>query len=234
MGFPTKALLSAMAQAGVQRFADRPEHAISTGIAQGTDGGRVGVYGSSESNAGVWGDSNTGPGVYAASSSGSGFVAYSATGLAADFWGDIQVSGDIKLTHGDCAEEFDVFDSEAIEPGTVMVLGPDGVLSPSSRPYDTRVAGVVCGAGSYRPGIVLDRQPLRPNRLPIALLGKVYCKVDASFDSIEVGDLLTTSETRGYAMRASDPYKAFGALIGKALGACLGGQALIPILVTLQ
>jgi hypothetical protein len=35
-------------------------------------------------------------------------------------------------------------------------------------------------------------------------------------------------------MRANDPYKAFGALIGKALGACREGQALIPILVTLQ
>src|SRR5271165_954023 len=34
---------------------------------------------------------------------------------------------------------------------------------------------------------------------------KVYCKVDADYASIEVGDLLTTSSTAGHAMKAEDP-----------------------------
>src|SRR5262249_45894297 len=111
----------------------------------------------------------------------------------------------------------------------------DGTLYQSQRAYDKRVAGVVSGAGEFKPGIVLDKQPQsQSNRKPIALLGKVFCKVDASYAPIQVGDLLTTSDTTGHAMKANDPLKAFGAIIGKALRPLKGGQGLIPILVALQ
>ena len=43
----------------------------------------------------------------------------------------------------------------------------------------------------------------RPNRLPVALVGKVFCKVDAGFGAIDVGDLLTTSPNSGHAMKAA-------------------------------
>jgi hypothetical protein len=69
-------------------------------------------------------------------------------------------------------------------------------------------------------------------RAPVALVGKVFCKVDADFAPIAVGDLLTTSPTAGCAMRATD--RAFGAVIGKALASHADGLGLIPILVTLQ
>jgi hypothetical protein len=65
-------------------------------------------------------------------------------------------------------------------------------------------------------------------------LGKVYCKVDARFGAVEVGDLLTTSPTLGYAMKTTDPFKAFGAVIGKAMCPLGEGQGLIPILIALQ
>ena len=65
-------------------------------------------------------------------------------------------------------------------------------------------------------------------------MGKVYCKVDADYASIEVGDLLTTSSTPGHAMKADDPFKTFGAVIGKALRPLKAGRGLIPILVALQ
>ena len=106
--------------------------------------------------------------------------------------------------------------------------------SESSTAYDKRVAGVVSGAGGYRPGLILDRQPGQQGRAPLALLGKVYCKVDAGYGPIEVGDLLTTSPIRGHAMKADDPVKAFGAVIGKALKRFSGGTGLIPILIALQ
>jgi hypothetical protein len=35
-------------------------------------------------------------------------------------------------------------------------------------------------------------------------------------------------------MKATDPLKAFGAVIGKALSALESGQGLIPVLVSLQ
>ncbi|MGC2576086.1 MAG: hypothetical protein WA376_00745 [Terrimicrobiaceae bacterium] len=161
-------------------------------------------------------------------------------GHAGFFEGNVWVSGelgvgkDIILANADCAEDFDIADAPSIEPGTVMVLGDDESLHRSCRPYDKRVAGVVSGAGNYKPGIVLDKQQAQSNRKPIALLGKVYCKVDASHAPIEVGDMLTTSDTPGHAMKATDLLKAFGAVVGKALRPLKEGQRLIPILVALQ
>jgi hypothetical protein len=70
--------------------------------------------------------------------------------------------------------------------------------------------------------------------MPLALLGKAYCKVDAQYSAIEVGDLLTTSPTPGHAMKASDPLQAFGAVIGKALRPLSAGQGVVPILIALQ
>ena len=143
-------------------------------------------------------------------------------------------TGDIILENADAAEEFDVAESESIEPGTVVVIGDDATLHQSTHSYDTRVAGVVTGAGDTRPGIILGRRRSSRTRMPIALAGKVTCKVDATREPIAVGDLLTTSPTPGHAMKASEPLRAFGTVIGKALKPQRGGTGVIPILVALQ
>jgi hypothetical protein len=213
-----------------------------------------GVYGSSGANSGVVGESasmhavfgtthSTFAGVYGTSDTGgTGVCGESPTGvgvlgkgkLAGRFEGDVEVTGDIRLTNADCAEDFDIANADLVEAGTVMVLGDGGALQPSQSAYDKRVAGVVSGAGNYKPGIVLDKQVSQSNRKPVALLGKVYCKVDANFAPVEIGDLLTTSPTPGHAMKTADHSKAFGAVIGKALCPLSSGQGLIPILVALQ
>ncbi len=143
-----------------------------------------------------------------------------------------QHGGDLVLSNADCAEDFDI--EESCVPGSVVVIGEDGKLHPACEPYDRRVAGVLSGAGDYRPGLVLDRQGSSADRKPVALAGKVYCRVDARENPIDIGDLLTSSATSGHAMKAADPTRAFGAVIGKALRACSGGLGLIPILVALQ
>jgi hypothetical protein len=148
--------------------------------------------------------------------------------------GDVQVTGDIRLSNADCAEDFDVAGIEEIEPGTVVVIDEEGAVNRSTQAYDKRVAGVISGAGDYKSGIILDNQAARKDRIPVALMGKVYCKVDARPSPIGVGDLLTTSSTPGYAMKVDDPIRASGATIGKALQALAGGQDLLPILVSLQ
>lgn len=142
-------------------------------------------------------------------------------------------SGDIKLSGADCAEEFDV-ELEKIDPGTVLIIGDESKLLPCEEPYDKKVAGVVSGGNGSNPGIILDKNSTQQKRMPIALNGKVYCKVDAHYSPIEVGDLLTTSSVTGHAMKAEDPLKAFGAVIGKALRPLKEGKGLIPILVALQ
>jgi hypothetical protein len=200
-----------------------PANAIEKGVANGDDGFRVGVYGSSVTNQGVFAESAQGVGILAKGGR-----------LAGRFEGNVEVTGDIQLVNADCAEEFDVVATELFEPGTVMVLGAGGALRSSHVPYDGAVVGIISGAVTFKPALVLDRQSSKPHREPIALLGKVFCKVDADFAAIAVGDLLTTSATPGHAMKATDPVKAFGAVLGKALAPLDRGRALIPILVTLQ
>jgi hypothetical protein len=182
-------------------------------VAGNVDGPGTGVVGISKGGVGVWGKGGH---------------------LAGFFEGDVEVTGDLRLTNADCAEDFDVSGECQWEPGTVMVLGQEGALCESRIAYDKRVAGVISGAGDYRPAIVLDKQRGAGNRQPIALVGKTFCKVDAQFGAIEVGDLLTTSPTPGHAMKTDDPLRAFGAVIGKALRPVAEGQGLIPILIALQ
>ncbi|MEM7539523.1 MAG: hypothetical protein AAF639_45625 [Chloroflexota bacterium] len=145
-------------------------------------------------------------------------------------------SGEILFQNGDCAEDFevDVNELSTAEPGTVMVIGNDARLQVSGQAYDQRVAGIVAGANDNRPGIVLGRKEGETGKLPIALMGRVFCKVDADQGAVHVGDLLTTSAVAGYAMKVADPLRAFGAVIGKALQPLQSGQGLVPVLVALQ
>jgi hypothetical protein len=198
---------------------------------QGVSAGFDGVHGESQSaqHAGVSGvNGNGGIGVYGAS-----------TGNAGQFMGNVlvtgnlTVNGDISLPGADCAEQFDLVGARP-EPGTVMVIDREGALRECQQAYDRRVAGVVSGGGEYKPGIILNGRLARGDRAAVALVGKVYCKVDAHYSPVEVGDLLTTSPTTGHAMRADDQQKAFGAIIGKALRPLTGCRGLIPILVALQ
>jgi hypothetical protein len=143
-------------------------------------------------------------------------------------------AGDIMLRNADCAEDFDVGDRAGVQPGAVVVLDEAGRVRPCEVAYDGRVAGVVSGAGDFRPGIVLDRQRSGAERRPVALMGKVFCQVDASYGAVATGDLLTTSPTVGHAMKAGDRQRAFGAVLGKALKPLSSGRGLVPVLVTLQ
>ncbi|MBN2564118.1 MAG: hypothetical protein JXB46_00245, partial [Candidatus Eisenbacteria bacterium] len=69
----------------------------------------------------------------------------------------------------------------------------------------------------------------------IALAGRVYCNVIAGGTDIEPGDLLTTSDVPGYAMKATDGQRAQGAILGKAMEPLAAGTTgQILVLVTLQ
>ena len=66
----------------------------------------------------------------------------------------------------------------------------------------------------------------------VALSGTVPCKVDATYGSIQVGDLLMASPTSGRAMRSADS-KA-GTILGKALEPLAAGTGTIKVLVMLR
>jgi hypothetical protein len=195
-----------------------------------------GVYGHSETQAGVVGVSEEMVGVWAENSRGDHPALFvRGAKLAGRFEGDVEVTGDIRLVDaGDCAELMAWRDSVEPTAGTVAVLGPEGSVNACRSPYDRAVAGVVSGAGRLRPGLVLGEQSADGRNVPLALMGRVYCQVDADWGEIAVGTLITSSPTVGHGMAASDPQRAFGAIIGKALGTLCSGRALLPILVALQ
>jgi len=164
--------------------------------------------------------------------------------LAGEFIGNVDISaalniganltvvGDVFLKNRDLAERFQSV--AQYEAGSVMVLGDDAVVLPCGHQYDKRAVGVVSGAGTLRPAITLGERSEDGPSVAIALVGTVFCLVDASKLPVEVGDLLTTSETRGHAMKADDPVRSFGAVVGKSLARLPGGRGLIPIIVALQ
>lgn len=199
------------------------------------------VFGEQTANGdGVQGRSATGSGIAGISHSGNGVYGRSSQGPAGYFDGDVRVrgeltcDGDLVLRNGDCAEDFDISEGVLAKPGSVMRVDADGRLVEAASAYDPSVVGVVAGAGTYQPAIVLHRQPTEAPRATIAVLGKTFCWCDASYGPIVAGDWLTSSATPSYAMKVSDPARSPGAVIGKALGSLSVGTGLVPILVCLR
>lgn len=81
-----------------------------------------------------------------------------------------------------------------------------------------------------------DRTRIEPGQIGtfVTLGAFSYCKADAEYGAIEIGDLLTTSPTRGHAQKVPDEEQARGAILGKALAPLAKGKGKIPVLVTLH
>ncbi|KUL30736.1 hypothetical protein [Actinoplanes awajinensis] len=222
---------------------------------QGVSGVSVtshGVFGRSEQSEGVRGESNNaqhggvvgvslaagGHGVYGTCDNGTGVVAIvkkgnalyakADEGTAGTFDGDVVITGDLRLNGADYAESLTVADP-AVTAGMVVVIDAEGRIRPCVTEYDTRVAGVVSGAGGVKPAIVLDRHD---GGVPVALMGKLWVLADATSGPIRCGDLLTTSSTPGHARRVTDPASAIGAMVGKALTELDHGTGLVRVLVS--
>ena len=92
------------------------------------------------------------------------------------------------------------------EVGTVVIFGGDKEVTQSTISNDTRVAGVI----SEKPAYLMNSDS---EGLPVALVGKVKCKVQGM---ISKGDLLTTCGTHpGCAQKAITP--VLGSIVGKAM-----------------
>jgi hypothetical protein len=155
--------------------------------------------------------------------------------------GDLHVSGIVitpvlQITGGtDVAEPF-TMSRENIPRGAVVIIDDEnaGQLKLSEGAYDSRVAGIVSGANGINPGISLSQQDVFEGGQNVALSGRVYVLADASSNPIKPGDLLTTSDTPGHAMKVSDHARAQGAVIGKAMSALKEGKGMVLVLVSLQ
>jgi hypothetical protein len=144
--------------------------------------------------------------------------------------GDVAITGSLQTQTGsDFAEEFKT--AETLAPGTVVVMGDLGYKSvkPCVSVYDKTVVGIV----SDNPSIIAGRSEDQDGQQAIvAMVGVVKVKVSAQNGRIEKGDLLTTSDTRGYAMKAKVAKQ--GTIIGKALEDLNAAKGEIKVLVNLQ
>ena len=167
------------------------------------------------------------------------------TSLVVNFgndWGTTIIGGlvtevrTLRITGGaDLAEPFEMKEEE-LEKGSVVVIDDEhpGRLKRSTGAYDTRVAGIISGANGVNPGIALHQEGLVEGGQNVALSGRVYVQAVASSGAITPGDLLTTSNTPGHAMKVTEHTRAQGAVIGKAMSSLNEGTGMVLVLVTLQ
>lgn len=156
--------------------------------------------------------------------------------------GDLYLDGWLSTTvltirgGADVAEPFEMTRPDELEPGCVVVIDDQhaGQLEMSHTAYDTKVAGIVSGAGGVKPGLRLHQEGVMEGDHHVALSGRVYVKADAAGGAIRPGDLLTTSDTPGHAMKVSRHGEAQGAILGKAMTGLDSGKGLVLVLVTLQ
>ncbi len=171
--------------------------------------------------------------------------------------GTVHADGSFYNTGGDYADMLPV--AEEVEPGDVLVIGPDGRLVRSTAAYATNVAGVYSTFPGFVGGdptsntdesdpemrVLMESLPrmirdVELERVPVALAGVVPCKVSAENGPIQPGDLLVTSDTLGHAMRA-DPIEVGGVeiyppgtILGKAMEPLDEGTGVILILISLH
>jgi hypothetical protein len=112
-----------------------------------------------------------------------------------------------KATSAQYADLAEIYESDAeYEAGTVVVFGGKKEITISTVGNDTAIAGVI----SENPAYLMND---KANGLPVALMGKVKCKV---VGHINKGDMLSAHpQHNGVAKKTFDPQ--VGEVIGKAL-----------------
>jgi hypothetical protein len=174
---------------------------------------------------------------YDASGNVSGVVSL----MALENTGVLKTKGAMQASSLDLAEVFEVNNTD-LEEGDVVVMDETSPekLKKSCKKEDSTVVGIVC----TNPGMILNKiqdddwmKPIPDTNKMVALVGRVPCKVCDENGPIHIGDMLTTSSTPGYAMRASpiiisgkEIYQT-ATIIGKSMGILESGQGMITVFI---
>jgi len=150
--------------------------------------------------------------------------------------GNVNADGTFSSPASDVAEWFEVDGgADRYEPGDVLAVSRvrDRSLEKSSEAYSSRVIGVY----ATKPGVLLGRS-VEGFSVPVGVVGVLPTKVSGENGAIRRGDMLTSSSTPGYAMRAQPQivggFELFptGSIIGKALENFEGvGFGMIEVMV---
>ncbi|MDD5560522.1 MAG: hypothetical protein PHT50_00110 [Candidatus Omnitrophica bacterium] len=140
----------------------------------------------------------------------------------------------------DLAEVTPVKEEDNLEPGDVVCIDKDSRIrmKRSQKAYDSLVAGIVSDPNTASMIIGGDTPPEKINKVkdkkPIALVGRVICKVTTENGPIEIGDLLVTSSKPGHAMKADPGKLSPGMILGKALEPLSEGDGKVIVWVTMH
>ena len=120
---------------------------------------------------------------------------------------------------------------EKLEFGDVVSADKENALHvrKSKAAYDKAVIGVASEAPTMVIGNINGT-----GGTEIAVVGRVRAKVNDNNGNIGIGDLLTTSNEEGYAMKCDEMEKCRGAIIGKAFEPLSGKKGRIWMLIALQ
>lgn len=117
----------------------------------------------------------------------------------------------VKATSAQYADVAEMYLSDLIyPPGTVLIFGGVQEVTQSLHSHSTAIAGVV----SENPSHLMNAGLNKPGAIPVALLGRVPCKVQGI---IAKGDLLVASDTPGTAVKLDPARYQPGCVIGKSL-----------------
>lgn len=210
----------------------------------GTTG--YGVWGQGGANAtGVLGqtNSNSNYGIWAYNSGGGVALRTEGTGNLIESWdlapvnlrfkvdnlGNVSADGSFTSPAADFAEMLP--GKPGLEPADVLVIDDDGELTLSTEAYQKTLMGVY----STKPAFIGGVKPNETDssKVPLAVVGIIPVKVTGENGFVQPGDMLTSSSTAGYAMRAGD-FAPNGTVIGKALGHMKDDKGIIEMFVILQ
>jgi hypothetical protein len=150
--------------------------------------------------------------------------------------------GGTQMGGADYADSMRAENAAQLRPGDVLAIDPHegSTVGLAHGRYSSLVAGVystkpsVLGVGAHHLGSSLAGE------VPVALVGIVPTRVSTENGPVRAGDLLTTSSTPGYAMKALPrlvhgvPVYPTGTILGKAMQPLASGKGLIKVLVTLR
>lgn len=161
---------------------------------------------------------------------------------------DIEAEGTIWARNGsqsgprDLAENY--YSDLTLDPGDVVCLDrKEDRIVKSERANDDLIIGVISTLPGFLLGVEHGEDEKRHDgkrAYPVALSGRVPCKVTDENGPINRGDLLTSSSTIGHAMKATAlvvggvEIYAPGTIIGKALESFHSETGVIEVFVTLR
>lgn len=138
----------------------------------------------------------------------------------------------------DIAEVTPVKEKDALEPGDVVCVDDDANvrLKRCQSAYNRMVAGIVSDHNTASMVIGGETPPQSigsvKDKKPIALAGRVLCKVTDENGPVGIGDLLVTSNTPGYAMRGDAKNIEPGMVLGKAMEPLTSKKSKIVVWIT--